>query len=184
VTPHQISVRRHEGTSKSIWALPIVKKPILVLGDSNLCKISSSPTKDTQIESFPGAQFHHINNILKRYEHTEKPDKIIISIGINNRKSNPEPTSTPELRNMLSTAKRLFPNSELYIPAINFSGRLEAKDKDNLEKINKFIVETQKKAIPIPTLSSNLFKTGGIDSIHWTPSTANAMLKHWLGHLN
>lgn len=182
--PHQVTVGKHEGGRKSAWALPVVRKSLLVIGDSNLSRISASPIEDIQIESFSGAQFHHITNILKKYEHTEQPDKVLFNIGINNRKSNPAVTSLSELRNMLSAAQKCFPNSDLYIPAINFSDRLEAKDKENLERLNKAICETQKRAVPIPTLSSNYFKINGIDAIHWTVNTANSMLKHWLGHLN
>ena len=180
-TPHQIPVKRHEG-AKHTWALPAIKKPLLVIGDSNLSRISSSPTEAIQIESFSGAQFHHINKILKNCEQTEKPDKIIISIGINNRKSNTGTTSLPEFRNMINQAKKCFPNSELYIPIINFSDHLEEKEKENLATLNEFLAD-QPKAITIPPLSSNHFKVG-YDAIHWTTQTANAMVKHWLGHLN
>lgn len=35
----------------------------------------------------------------------------------------------------------------------------------------------------IPLLDWELFETEA-DNVHWTPGTAEAMMKHWLRHLN
>ena len=73
------------------------------MGDSNLAKISATPSDKIQIESFPGARFRNITAILKKYEHPEKPSKVILSVGINNRNSVKGTTSGPEMANMVST---------------------------------------------------------------------------------
>jgi hypothetical protein len=180
---HQISVTKHEGQYKKSWQLPEAKKSLLVIGDSNLGRISSSPTQDVQIQSYPGAHFHHMTDILKEYQHTAKPDNLIISIGINNRSSEPKTTSFRQLQTMLNAANKFAPKAKIYIPIINFSHGLLPEEKRRLNELNKAIEET-KKAIHIPPLSYSDFNVRGFDRIHWTRDTANGMLQHWINHLN
>jgi len=180
---HNIRVVPHSsGRYKKMWQLPVIHKPILVVGDSNLRNITTTPTTDIQIECYPGANFRNITSIVKTYAHLEKPGKIILSVGINNRRAMPNNSSIPDLKNLISSTVKSFPNADIYIPTINYPGHLAPAEKQHLDAINK-IINSHSKGSAIPKLNSNQFETKPWD-IHWTNKTANTLLDHWLSHLN
>jgi len=60
---------------------------ILIIGDSNLSNITTSPNDHVNIESFPGAKIAHITQLLTKLENqpSTEPECVILSIGINDR---------------------------------------------------------------------------------------------------
>jgi hypothetical protein len=157
----------------------------LILGDSNLSRISAIPNLDIQIESYPGAQFRHIGSLGQNYEHPNEPEDIILSIGINNRASKTNTTSLPEFRTMITKVCKAFPNSKIHVPAINYSALLPQHEQDNLAILNECISNHNKVSV-IPPLVQNKFVTEVTDKshIHWSAGTASIMIRHWLKHLN
>ncbi|ESO91904.1 hypothetical protein LOTGIDRAFT_163264 [Lottia gigantea] len=71
----------HQTKDKSLWKLPALKKSTLIIGSSNLNRITKT-SSDTEIHSYPGAQIHHIQSILESYDHDPKPTTIILHIRI------------------------------------------------------------------------------------------------------
>ncbi|ESO85484.1 hypothetical protein LOTGIDRAFT_154974 [Lottia gigantea] len=67
----------HQTKDKSLWKLPALKKSTLIIGSSNLNRITKT-SSDTEIHSYPGAQIHHIQSILESYDHDPKPTTIIL----------------------------------------------------------------------------------------------------------
>ena len=167
------------------WSLPNITKDTLVIGDSNLCNITHAQTDNIQIESFPGAQFRQIKYIIDNYSHLGTPKNIILSVGINNRSSKPSNTSIPEMKNVISSISKNFPNSKIYFPLINYSNNLPGSEISNLDKINQAIKSLSNVTV-IDKLISGKFYTNPSDrtNIHWSTNTANSLLSNWLSHLN
>lgn len=62
-------------------------------------------------------------------------------------------------------------HTELYFPVIDFSDQLPAEERIHLTKMNQYIRDT---------LNSIVER----DPIHWTTTTARAILDHWIQNLN
>ncbi|ESO90532.1 hypothetical protein LOTGIDRAFT_164119 [Lottia gigantea] len=75
--PVPITPYYHQTKDKSLWKLPALKKSTLIIGSSNLNRITKT-SSDTEIHSYPGAQIHHIQSILESYDHDPKPTTIIL----------------------------------------------------------------------------------------------------------
>ncbi|ESO92317.1 hypothetical protein LOTGIDRAFT_162620 [Lottia gigantea] len=81
----------HQTKDKSLWKLPALKKSTLIIGSSNLNRITKT-SSDTEIHSYPGAQIHHIQSILESYDHNPKPTTIILHVRIRTKEN---PISRP-----------------------------------------------------------------------------------------
>lgn len=66
------------------WKLKLHQK-WLIIGDSNLARIPGFKNPDLQIESYPGANFRHIEAILAKLTTTPMVEKVVLSVGLNNR---------------------------------------------------------------------------------------------------
>jgi ribA/ribD-fused uncharacterized protein len=170
--------------SKASWKLNKVEKPILVIGDSNLSNIQAL-NSNTQIESFPGANFYSIKMVLQRSFESKidvsLAQQVILSVGILEKRNKSHTTSIPELRRLINSANKLFPNATVFIAQINFSQSLSDLEKQNLRNINEFI-RTRNLCPNLKRLDHSKFKVID-DNIHWTSKTADAFLEHWLNLL-
>ena len=173
----------HLSNPKNNWKLPPTEKPILIIGDSNLSRITSTPSKDVQVESYPGAKLCHADRIVSSYSHPQHPEKIILSFGLNNRSTEPRSTSFHNLRKLIGTTKKTFPKSEIYFPLVNIARNLPQREIENLKKLNHLAKNDLHRVTIIPCLDSSQFELSS-DPIHWTKQTANSIMKHWLHHLN
>jgi len=174
----------HIGQPKSSWKLPPIEKPILVMGDSNLSKITATTNKLVQVESYPGARICHASTLLKNYSFPQHPEKIILSFGINNRSSEPRTTSFQNLRTLIGSTSKKFPKAKIFFPLVNFSYALPSKETSNLKEFNRLAQDDLRRVTIIPCLDSSQFETSDKDPVHWTKKSANSILKHWLNHLN
>ena len=59
----------HLNNPKYNWKLPLTEKPIRIIGDSNLSRITSTTNKNVQVESYPGAKLCHADRIVSSYSH-------------------------------------------------------------------------------------------------------------------
>ena len=57
----------HRTDDKSTWNLPAVEKPILIIGASNLNRITNNDP-EVEIHSFPGAKLAHMKTIVDEYQ--------------------------------------------------------------------------------------------------------------------
>ena len=182
-------VRRHptvHGLEATPWALPTVVKDTLILGDSNLCRITDPELIWLQIECFPGMRLGHTIKILKEYHSRTdsdpkviQPSTVIISVGINNR-GNPVSTFQIRVDELLKIAQKVFPKARIYMPLVNF-GELDESEKQAMRVLNG-IFETGLKERTIPLYPSTDFKVGE-DNIHWTKECANGIAHHWLNYV-
>ena len=173
-----------DGLRKSDWRWPEMEEDILIIGAGNVSSISRSPEKDVQIESFPGARFQHVTDMLKHNTKTSKsPKYIIFNVGFSDRSSDPTKTSCRNLVTMMTWVRTRFPSIKILLAEINYSAMLPQAEQSNINRINKSMAHIEG-AIMIPKLDDKYFKTCPNDCTRWREETANAMLSHWLNHLN
>ncbi|MGL5128560.1 MAG: hypothetical protein ACRC7D_10460, partial [Aeromonas popoffii] len=81
-----LNMTRHPNTSRKMltWQMS-VKKPIILMGDSNLSRIPYMVNSQVQVDSFPGAKFLHVANVLQKLTPNLQVQKVVLSVGINNR---------------------------------------------------------------------------------------------------
>lgn len=169
----------HFSQKSSEWHWKVTKK-WLFIGDSNLNRIPPYTKASLQIESFSGATFRNMEQILTKLTPQMMVEKLVLSVGINARTQKAKETTVKQLQRALRAAKIAFPASEIWIPLINYSDKLPQKEQDALSTINDHI----KANMPfISLLPKNKFTTER-DNVHWTALTAQAMLDHWSKRLN
>lgn len=171
---------RHINTTRKMteWNLQ-VKKKIIIIGDSNLAKISSFTNTNLQIESYPGATFRNMEAVCQKAPTSPEVEHLIISCGINSRSVSAKDTAIKQLQGAIRIAKQTFPVAQIWIPVVNYCRKLPQKDQTQLDILNSHIIANTNH---FPPLSLTNFKTEA-DNIHWTNETANKMLDSWLTHL-
>ncbi|CAI5635389.1 unnamed protein product [Oreochromis niloticus] len=184
VVRHQqpkFKVRRHIVTERKMvdWGLSVGCK-WLIIGDSNLSRIPPHSIPDLQIESYPGANFRHIQAIIAKATKHVTVEKVVLSAGINSKQQKARETAIKQLQAAVRAAKLQFPYAEIWVPVINFSPGLPREERGVLDIINTHIY----KNMPfLPPLPHRKFGTEG-DLVHWTRETGRAMLEHWSNILN
>lgn len=173
---------RHANTAHKItdWTIE-AKKPILFIGDSNLSRIPHFTDEQIQVDSYPGANFLHIAKILKQTDPNPDTQKVVLSLGINNKDQHFENTSKKQLQELWRAAATAFPNATIYTPLLNFSDLLLKRHQENLRKLNKFILAHPN---PLQELHPLRFRVDPRDPVHWTAETATQMFEYWCDQLN
>ena len=181
-TPKKGVHKVHRGTKES-WKMENISHKTLIVGDSNLKNVKQK-IDDVKVESFPGARIEHITDLAKSYPHAAyKPDNVVVNVGLNNNLCDIN-TTKKFIDRMCTALKKKFPSSRVFIPQINFSEeQLPRTGIQNLNAINEYLKTKTDYITVIPKLSKHDFVLAG-DGYHWTPSTGNKFLKHWLAYLN
>lgn len=178
-SPKRVTVHPKTANKNKHWDLKIWQSN-LIIGDSNVGRIGPFHNQDVQIDCYPGANFLHAETLLLKAKTHCQVNNIVLSFGMNSRTAKVKETTIKQIQRALKAAKDKFPHAHIWIPRINFSGCLPTALQTNLQAINTYIARNYQ---TIPLLPSNEFQTIG-DGVHWTPETANNMLKHWLNFLN
>lgn len=156
------------------------RRPILILGDSNINRIPGHNNPSIQLDSFPGANAYHFSQICNKTRPDPNIKIVIFSIGINNKDQDPRKTTLKQLKTLVRTAKSTFPNANIYFPLLNYSTQLTQEQQDNLKLIN----DTMFRHCPtLPAIPQDNFITER-DNIHWTPATAKTIFGNWCRELN
>jgi len=180
VTPTQRPIR-HGNTDqrdKKAWRL-CAKRELLIMGDANVGRIPPFQREDLQIDSYPGATFHHAEAIIRRSKVDRSVKTLILSFGLNNRHQKAQVTIIKQLRGAIRAAAAKFPEAHILIPEVNFPSSLPVQQRLNLRLMNDFI---KNQCMFIPNLPTSEFETesGGV---RWSPTTASCMFNHWIQHL-
>ena len=186
--PDQRGARIH-----TVWQIPKLAKDILVLGDSNLARISFvNKIYNAQIISYSGLKLDLLLKLLQNFKFGPKssnpgvqPSQVIFSVGLNDRDLS-DSTNGVNLKKVFNEAKRQFPNSKIGFCLIPFDSNLPVKQRETLDNLNAAIQELCEKENLncIPRVPRNKFSTTLKDPIHWTENCANAIIEHTLAHLN
>ena len=165
--------------SKKEWVL-CAGKQHLIVGDSNISRLPPFQRSDLQVDSFPGATFHHAEAIFRRSKGNRCVKSLILSFGLYNRHQKTRETTLKQLRGAVRAAAARFPDAHILIPEVNVSQSLPLQQRLNLRVLNDFIKNHFEF---IPHLPSSDFETesGGV---RWSSRTASRMLDHWLHQLH
>lgn len=184
--PKQPRVRQHRG-NKPAWKLPNLTQSTLIIGDSNLARITNPTSKTMQIESYSGAKITHLQKLFKEYQHQEQPADIIINIGINDRENNNTNRVAQSLKDLSKIARETFPDSDIYLTTIPISNTLDLIQPNksfNIRKLNENLNKLPLEGVRV--LESDA--RGGwhfhTDGIHWSPRTANGIVDNWVRQVN
>ena len=139
VTGNQLHI--YGANEKNSWTLPACESKIVILGDSNLCKVTNiEGNAPVEMHSYSGAKPCHFERLLDGSTTCTHPSSVILSIGINSRDNKVQTTKT-QMKKIAQSATTMFPNSKIFIPQINISPLLSKTQTSNLEAFNKYIVE-------------------------------------------
>ena len=177
----------------NVWHVPKVEKDTLILGDSNLARVSFVKRRDAQVVSYPGLNLRKMTSLLENFKFGHKsdnpgrkPSHVVFSVGLNDRGCAPS-TSEISLTKLMNRAQQEFPGSKISFYKQPFDLGLKTDEKLALKSLNNAI-ETKCKAKSlncIPALPESKFKVAGRnDMIHWSEDCANATIDHIFDHLN
>lgn len=156
------------------------RKPILILGDSNINRIPYHTNPQIQLDSYPGAALYHLLKVCEKTPRNPSTKIVIFSVGLNNKDQDPKQTSIKQLRALSRQAQSTFPNATVYFPIMNFSLNLTRQQQDNLKLLNNHIATHYNFLAEIP---HDTFQTEP-DNIHWTSTTAQHIFEYWCKQLN
>jgi len=177
-------------TLKSQWQIRIMEQPdTLVLGTSNISRITKKPRQDIELHSYPGGRLAHMQEMLHAAPvHTETfPRRVIIAMGINdaNRGRFPKPLISQQLSRVAQLAKARFPNARVYMAQTNYSAKLAEQAAENTRSINRLVTQLQGvrylSHIPVGQVE---IETRDKMGVHWSADTANQIVNHWVRNLN
>ena len=196
------SVHRYENISAELkrgqqihryWEIPKVVKDILILGTSNLSRITKVDRHDAQIASYPGFKLDHLLRLLQGFKYGPgskdpglKPSKVVIVAGLNDR-TNAQSTNETNLKKVLNKLAECFPGSKILVLQHRFSSDLVLREQSTILKLNEAIALScsKKEGIDfIPPIPLEKFQVSSNDHIHWLPNCANFTLQHIFQHLN
>ncbi|KAG7467708.1 hypothetical protein JOB18_018490, partial [Solea senegalensis] len=112
------------------------RRPILILGDSNINRIPAHTNPLIQLDSYPGANTYHFLKICEKTIPNPDTKIVIIAIGINNKDQDPRQTSIKQFKALFRLLKSVFPTADIYFPVINFSPNLTPTQQNNITTIN------------------------------------------------
>lgn len=92
------------------------KKPVLVMGDSNINRIPPYNNPDIQLDSYPGATIYHFLKVCGKTPPNSHVKILVLSIGNNNKDQDPRQTSIKQLKALYKQAQSTFPNANIYFP--------------------------------------------------------------------
>ncbi|KAK3518296.1 hypothetical protein QTP86_003740 [Hemibagrus guttatus] len=179
--PHMYKPTRHINTDRKLedWDLSVMKKWIII-GDSNLSRFPSHSIPDLQIDSYPGAGFRHAEAVMAKATSQVRVEKVVLAFGLNSRAQKAKETTIKQMQAAVKSAKRKFPDAEIWIPMVNYSASLPVRERETLHKLNAHISRN----MPfIEALDKARFQTEN-DHLHWTRDTAQAIFDHWVAFLN
>lgn len=179
---NNFGVHRHPRTNRKDrdWHLRIREK-LLIIGDSNVSNIPRHTFENLQIESFPGANFRHAADLIKKATVVQDVmvEQVILSFGICDSKNKPKETTWKACMKARRACVDRFPLAAIWVPLVNYSVALPQEEQENLDTFNIMLKE---RPFHISLLPRNKFQT--VDQVHWTRDTGRAMLDHWTRMLN
>ena len=177
----------------SVWEIPRVTKDIIVLGDSNLGRVSHVGRDDAHVLSYSGLKLQSLNTLLQGFKFGSgsldpgrKPGRVVLSVGINDKTLTPQ-TNKITLNKVVNEAIRAFGSTaKICLAQIAYSVSLDLQQRLTITALNKemeHLASKKQNVSYIPLISKSKFRVGK-DNIHWTEDCANATINHFFDHLN
>lgn len=148
-----------------------------------MCRIPSFSHPNIQVDSFPGAAFHHLNQLVKDVPIQNQVELVVISAGIINYNNLNDPLTTwKQYQDLHRTCQSRFLKALIYISQISWSPLLHP---DVIYRVKDFNSKVERRVrLFLPTLDPKDFQVNIRDKIHWHKRTAETMFQFWLACLN
>lgn len=162
----------------------------LLMGDSNLARISTSLSFPALIQAFHGATLADFLYLIRSSSTYHNITRMVVVLGINDVVNSTKPTAFRRLLQELARAlPQKFPNSALYLSPIPFSSTSPTWMIRQANNLNDTIDSDLPPYITILTTPSpqqiNLNPHDPfIPKVHWTRFSANTIMYHWHQQLN
>lgn len=161
----------------------------LILGDSNLSRITNRPSKLTEIQSYPGARTEHMVAMLNKTQKQpldSKINNVVLAFGTNDANSKtPMGSIERDIKRMSTLAKSKFPRAQISLAEVVVSATSPLHLVQKAEQINEIIRKIKTtQIIPRPHSARVVLEAGDRSKVHWTRESANMILKHWHQCLN
>lgn len=150
---------------------------VLIIGDSNIQNLTGLP-KDVQIESYRGAKFTWLTDIVKGVQLPDSVSDIVLAAGINLRNSDWDKEVEPTLRTCIDAMKST--KRTLHFLEISSPPGLKEAERQTMYRINDYMWQ-QKDVDIIPKLASKSVKTIP-DGIHYDQNTLGYIKDMILDH--
>ncbi|KAJ4946544.1 hypothetical protein JOQ06_024209 [Pogonophryne albipinna] len=176
-SPTNVATRHeHHGDKKKNWSLT-PSREVLIIGSSNISRLPPINNEKIHVDSYLGANLIQAAHLIKYKTPTSEDTKeVLLCFGVNDRNTENIAILDNNLTQLLSSAKKTFPNANIHIPSINFSPGLPLT---TIRKLNTLIERTPGH---ISQLDMKDFSTER-DQVHWTQETAKKMWDHWRSSL-
>lgn len=109
---------------------------VLVLGDSELKNLKGLPI-DFQVESFSGARFPWLTEVVRRNSLPSSVTDVVLAAGINDRESSFNERTLPELKECLDELRKT--GRKLHFLAVNIPKDFSSRLVNNLEDLNDYV---------------------------------------------
>jgi len=124
----------HDSTNKAKWGIsPRPNTKCVVISDSNMRKANNIPN-GWEVHVFPGAKLNHAAEIIKKLGPAKGLEKLVISVGINNRDWN-STNITTDVNKVYSTAEKS--KISAYFVGVSAPPTLNDKQKSAINDLNK-----------------------------------------------
>ena len=130
-----VNMHRQLELFKNQWTIPEHKYPTLVIGDSNISRITRSKNTKMGFFAFENAKFCNIIKALQTTKTNHKTKKIIISLGTNNVDCKPD-TNKDQIKRLATSLRQTYPQATLLAAPISIDKRLPKTVKKHLKDIN------------------------------------------------
>lgn len=108
---------------------------VLVVGDSQLQNLKLPD--QFQIESFRGAAFPHLTEVIKTAELTDQVEDIILSAGVNHRDKNLEKEMMPTLKTCISALRQT--GKRIHFLEVSIPNSFTELQRSRMEALNEYI---------------------------------------------
>lgn len=187
VSPCKESRLTRHTNPKSEWDIPKITTADLIIGDSNVSRFTNLKDKEVQVEAYPGAKIKHMIELVKNYQYREKPKRVIIYVGTNERENGNTYLVSQSMKELLEVTRRRFPNSEIYVARIPISQILQSKkptEAFNLSKLNEYMSKIQMEGVRVLYTGKRDEMSFHPDGVHWTPKSAQRILDGWFEQMS
>ena len=174
-----------ERTSPHLWTLPDTDETNYIIGDNNAKKMLQLPGGDFKIFSYSKATYKDITIMLSSIT-TPRPQvqKVIFGLGTFNKASHHK-TSLLEVRNLISTAKKIFPKAFFYLPLLTLHDNLTKLETNQRILFNKNLdklLTPSFRTFTLPPFNKDKFKLTPKDTqgLYWSRHTARLVALTWL----
>jgi hypothetical protein len=161
-------VLEHNPKNKTDWQPSALasKDVIIVLGDSNLCRLNKVPT-GTIVNALRGARISHLTSAISNMNFYH-PVTMLLMAGINDRDADPKLTAE-SMQDLLAMCDKLGKQMKIYMQLVPIPNTLQPDAVERLRALNDEIAAGFGNTFAVPPPSNLEMESSKQEEIHFTP---------------